>query len=280
MEPYTRTHTHWDEQKQFVQSFVHLIARLSDKMNKAQLLKVRTKEKKELHTEKSQQQTHTRIQQSHAIKQCQTNQNETQKWNSIRNLIAHLITIHTENINKHYSANTHHITLVIARVCFPNSMCGYLICCAASTLCVCIRFPFRFSVYPSVFFFSLRRSFSFTPQLSTHIYFISIALLVLFCLRTMWMRVCVCVMVCPYHHQIYGINPFYSSLHSISMNTHRVWVSCFEKQRTQTYLNMYKKKHQQHNITTAHWNEERMNTLFCLRLSFRLFLFAFLRIVG
>lgn len=128
-------------------------------------------------------------------------------------------------------------------------MCGYLICCAASTLCVCIRFPFRFSVYPSLFF-SLRRSFSFTPQLSPHIHFISIALLVLFCLRTMWMRVCVCVMVCPYHHQIYGINPFYSSLHSISMNTHRVWVSCFEKQRTQTYLNMYKKE----TSTTQHHN--------------------------
>lgn len=65
MEPYTRTHTHRDEQKQFVQSFVHLIARLSDKMNKAQLLKVRTKEKEELHTEKSQQQTHTHASSNH-----------------------------------------------------------------------------------------------------------------------------------------------------------------------------------------------------------------------
>lgn len=86
------------------------------------------------------------------------------------------IDFETENINKHYSANTHHITHLLSplRVCFPNSMFEiYSIWCATSTLsqCQCVRlyvcvygyaykptlahthFPFGFSVYPHFFFF-------------------------------------------------------------------------------------------------------------------------------
>lgn len=75
MEPYTRTqkHTHTDEQKQFVQSFVHLIARQNDKMNKAQLLKVGTKEKKGIVHRKhlNNRRTHASSNhiQSHSVKQ-------------------------------------------------------------------------------------------------------------------------------------------------------------------------------------------------------------------
>lgn len=80
-------------------------------------------------------------------------------------------------------------SLLSFRVCFPNSMFGYPIFCATSTLCVCIRFPFRFSVYPHFRSHSFPHSplscfvhFFFSTSL-VHLFHKYSHCLVLYCLR-------------------------------------------------------------------------------------------------